>query len=237
MELLVAALILGMAGSLHCVGMCGPIALALPVYKMPFLKKLLSLLTYHSGRIFTYAILGLIFSLLGAGLIIAGYQKLLSVTLGIVLVLLAVLSILPSGKVAVGRYAYFLKIQFRKVLGKRSLLAFFSTGILNGLLPCGMVYVALAGATVSSTVPNGVLFMTLFGLGTIPAMAGITMISTVSSRLRMAFRKASPVITIVMGVLLIVRGLGLGIPMISPEIDKSHQEKQCHQPIHSDTNE
>lgn len=231
MELLIAAWLLGMAGSLHCVGMCGPIALALPVYHLPFTRRIFSVLTYHAGRIMTYAALGLVFSLLGAGIALAGYQQVLSVVLGLLLVLLALISMGVAGRRPAIGIGFNLKKHLGRALGRKTIPAFFLTGLLNGLLPCGMIYVALAGATVSPTVEQGILFMVLFGLGTLPAMVGVAVISTISVGWRRGLRKASPVLTIIMGVLLVARGLGLGIPFISPDINRANQMKQCAHPL------
>src|ERR1700752_1363380 len=82
---LLAALSLGFFGSFHCIGMCGPIALAIPVYNQNKFHKTASIIFYNAGRIFTYSLLGVLFGLIGQGFALAGLQQLLSVTLGLII--------------------------------------------------------------------------------------------------------------------------------------------------------
>lgn len=237
MEAYFLAWVLGAAGSLHCVGMCGPIALALPVHHLGFPSRLLFLFLFHSGRIAVYALMGGLFSFIGAGFFLAGYQQALSIILGIALILLGAFSSkIPA--FSLSRYTGgFLKLHFSRFLGKRTPLAFLITGMLNGLLPCGMVYAALAGATLSTSPAEGMLFMAFFGLGTAPALMSISLLTTISAKLRFFFRKASPVLTFIMGVLLVIRGLGLGIPLLSPANSGDTPAKECAQPLEPTSNE
>ncbi|MBX7202205.1 MAG: sulfite exporter TauE/SafE family protein [Bacteroidia bacterium] len=230
MELLFVAFLLGASGSLHCVGMCGPIALALPVHHLPFTSRTLLLFLYHAGRILCYATLGFIFSFFGAGLVLAGIQQSLSIALGSLLIVSVLFARIKFTK----RFALGLGPFFKQHLGaairKKTPSALFLAGMLNGLLPCGLLYTALAGATASRTITDGVLFMVVFGLGTLPAMLSIGLLSTISPQMRQVIRKASPVITVLMGILLVIRGLGLGIPMLSPANNKPGEAQECAQP-------
>jgi sulfite exporter TauE/SafE len=235
MELLIAAFSLGVLGSFHCVGMCGPIALALPVHHLSKPKRILGILIYHLGRALTYSLIGAFFGMLGMGIVLAGYQQALSIALGILLLLSVVL---PSTRVntffsaPITALTFRLKSAFKSLFTQRSTTALFVTGLLNGLLPCGLVYMALAGATASGDVIKGALFMAVFGLGTLPAMFSVTLLSSISSNFRLQVRKYAPVIAGIMACLLILRGLGLGIPYVSPSMSKQSNEKHecCHAP-------
>ena len=88
-----SGLALGFLGSLHCIGMCGPIALALPSQSKSKLSFYSGRLLYNLGRVITYSIMGLIIGLIGQKINLAGYQQIISVILGIA-ILIAVL--LPS---------------------------------------------------------------------------------------------------------------------------------------------
>lgn len=235
MELLIAAFSLGILGSFHCVGMCGPIALALPVHQLSPQGRIAGIILYNVGRAFTYAVLGAIFGALGMGVILAGYQQTLSIVLGVLLLLTVVLpSVKKDGffSVVFPHLAFWLKARFSYLFSKRSYTALFLTGVFNGLLPCGLVYMALAGATASGDIFLGALFMAVFGLGTLPAMFSVTLFSSLSASFRSSMRKLAPIVAGVMACLLILRGLGLGIPYISPEL--SHKDNTehscCHKP-------
>ena len=88
---LIAGFTLVTAGSLHCIGMCGPLSLALPTWHLSKSKRFISLLLYQFGRIITYSLLGLIFGLAGRGFYIAGIQQLFSIILGILVLIAAIL--------------------------------------------------------------------------------------------------------------------------------------------------
>jgi len=224
MEIFLTAITLGLLGSLHCVGMCGPIALALPVVNNSSFARIKGILLYNSGRIFTYSMLGLVFGLLGKTFVIAGYQRGLSIALG-VLILLVVL--LPAQQMQSFRLTNFiyrpvakLKSSLGKLFAQKSYSALFSIGILNGLLPCGLVYTAVAGAIAVAEPVRASLFMGLFGLGTVPAMLVLSVAGQkVSIGLRNNFRKVSMAFVTAMAVLLIMRGMNLGIPYMSPQLD------------------
>jgi len=235
MEFLVAAISLGFLGSFHCVGMCGPIALALPFGNQSPLRRVISRLVYNGGRIITYGILGLLFGMLGKGFIISGYQQALSIGLG---VFILVATFMPQQYVArygPGRYMLSLVSKLKAAIGKQfsknSLPSVLSIGLLNGLLPCGLVYIAVAGAIATSTPIKGALFMMVFGLGTLPAMMLISLSTQfVSINFRSKIRKAVPVFVVIMAAMLILRGMNLGVPYISPKLDKADCTKQscCH---------
>ena len=171
-----AAFLLGVLGSAHCVGMCGPIALAVPSARSSWSGRLADAVLLNSGRVFTYALLGALFGSFGRGLHLAGLQRTVSITLG-VLMLLALLVpalfrkdlVTGTAVASIGALRTFLGRNLRRTSPE----GLFLTGLLNGLLPCGMVYFAIAGALVQNGPLNGSLFMMLFGLGTWPALLAV----------------------------------------------------------------
>ncbi|MDB5285031.1 MAG: hypothetical protein JWO06_4106 [Bacteroidota bacterium] len=230
MEMLLTALTLGFLGSLHCVGMCGPIALSLPVVSNNPLSRVMGIVAYNGGRVFTYAILGFAFGLLGKTFIIAGYQQALSIVLGLLILSMIFLPHRYKQKLefATGLFKPVAKLKtgLSKLFIRKTYSSLFSIGVLNGLLPCGLVYTAVAGAIALADVQKAGLFMALFGLGTVPAMLGLALTGQkISLELRNRFRKVVPVFVGAMAVLLIMRGLNLGIPYVSPELDKSNCTK------------
>lgn len=218
MQAFIAALSLGFLSSMHCVGMCGPIALALPLNRRNKVSEVGGILVYNAGRVLSYAFVGGFLGLAGMGLLLAGFQQGLSVGMGILLLVgliyLRFRSRMPQFQL---RWSKTLKSAFSKWFGRKDPAALWMIGLLNGLLPCGMVYIALAGATVSGTFIEGALFMAAFGLGTLPAMLSVSLFSGISLQTRKWLNKISPAMTLAVAVLLILRGLSLGIPYVSPK--------------------
>jgi sulfite exporter TauE/SafE len=226
MEFLIAAFTIGLFGSFHCVGMCGPIALALPVHHLHHFKKYLGILLYNLGRVFTYSLFGLLFGLLGKGFVVAGFQQWLSIGLGASILLFILLpKRITNGLESFGfmyRIVNPAKEKMKILFRQSSLQSLFAIGVLNGLLPCGLVYVAVAGAIATASPSSGALFMMSFGLGTIPMMYVLVWSgSKISIALRNKMRQAVPVFVAAMAVMMILRGLNLGIPYLSPQLDKN----------------
>lgn len=226
------ALLFGLLGSVHCVGMCGPIALALPVGGMSASRRFMAVLSYNFGRMTTYGMLGGMFGAVGMTFAWAGLQQALSIGLGAALLLIVLLPYFPiSSSGIMTRISKGLgpvRKRLSRQFGKQGLAAMFVTGLLNGLLPCGLVYLAIAGAIATSQVWQGVAFMVLFGLGTVPAMLAVSMASGwLSVRARPVFRRVVPLFVGLMAILLIIRGLNLGIPYVSPQLTKSAVH-HCH---------
>lgn len=211
-------LMLGLAGNAHCVGMCGPIALALPTGDAGPAKRTALLSLYSVGRVVTYTVLGVVFGLLGLGVRLAGWQQGLSIAVGVILILGVLLPYALKGRsTRTWPWQAWVQHQFGALLRRPGFGSFLGIGMLNGLLPCGLVYTALAGASVAGSVQGGAVFMAAFGFGTVPALFAMAWFSkAMSQRARAYLKKAIPVLTIVIGLLFILRGLGLGIPMISP---------------------
>lgn len=230
-----AAISLGFFGSFHCIGMCGPIALALPIYKQGYFYRTATILLYNLGRILTYSLLGVVFGIIGQGFALAGLQQILSITLGILVLLSVIIPKQWAAKYSLtgSLFGFYnsVKNQLSKFLTKKKLSSLFILGTLNGLLPCGLVYMALAGAASSNNINNAVLFMALFGLATVPLMFSISYISSLATiSFRSQMRKATPYVTVVMALFLIVRGLNLNVPYLSPSIDtKTNTLAACHQ--------
>jgi sulfite exporter TauE/SafE len=235
---LLAALSLGFLGSFHCIGMCGPIALSIPVNRSSAFSVVSGSLVYNSGRMITYSIMGLFFGLLGQGLVFAGWQNALSIGLGIGILIIL---FLPKLSGIVNRAGFMvralekLKTNIRKLFGIHSTSSLLIIGILNGFLPCGLVYLGIAGAIATGNAFNGALFMAVFGFGTFPTMVGITFLKNyISVRFRSSVRKLVPVFAGVMAVLLILRGMDLGIPYLSPKIEKTGESvhQACCKKMH-----
>lgn len=233
-ELYIAALLTGLVGSLHCIGMCGPIAIALPLGVKSWGHRLTGSITYNIGRTITYAILGGIFGLLGKGIEVAGLQQWASIIIGAIMILSVLFPVLFRNKAKFERiitgYSGRLIGQFRKLFSTSSLQSLFLIGLLNGLLPCGLVYVAIAGAINTNEVSNGIIYMIIFGAGTIPVMAAIPLMGNlIGTSVRKKFKWVVSTFIIILGILFILRGLSLGIPYISPKSKmlKPH-EKMMH---------
>ena len=222
----VTAFMIGFFGSLHCVGMCGPIALALPLNHNSSLSKISGVISYNIGRVFTYAIIGLFFGFLGREIAFFGYQQYFSIGLGVLIILFALLpysfekifNITPK----VSSLLSALKNTLGKRLKNKSHSSLWVIGLLNGLLPCGLVYFAVVGATSSYEIVGGALYMAAFGLGTLPAMLVVALApGFISLNMRNKVRRALPYFAIVIGILFILRGLNLGIPYVSPALTQN----------------
>jgi sulfite exporter TauE/SafE len=239
MSLIFTAISLGLLGSFHCVGMCGPIALALPLDRSSYLKKSAGILLYNFGRALTYAGFGVLFGLVGKGFAIFGLQQILSIVLGSLILFSVIIpsKYKPEFKFLQPFYTFINSLKYRMsdLFSRRSLPSLFSIGILNGLLPCGFVYLAVAGAVASGSASNGALFMAGFGLGTIPVMMMTSWFAhLVSMKFRERLSKVFPFVISAMAILMILRGMNLGIPYVSPKMESKeiscHNEKKicCH---------
>jgi uncharacterized protein len=218
------AFIVGLVGSAHCAGMCGPVALALPLRSMAWGNKIGGALVYNAGRILTYVLLGSLFGLLGRGLRMGGFQQYASVVIGVIMVLSVLLPLIfrniPKAGGIFERFSLKLLSGFRRLFSNDSLFSLFGIGLLNGLLPCGLVYVALAGAIHTGGVLPAMAYMALFGAGTVPVMLAVALAGTMAGmRLRRFIHRLAPAVILLLGVLLILRGLSLGIPYVSPKTE------------------
>lgn len=220
-----SAFILGLVGSLHCAGMCGPLALAIPVVQTHRASAITSRLLYNGGRITTYAIIGACFGVIGETISLAGFQRWLSLSAGALLLLGLAFAGMTINKPAT-RFVIQLKAIFAKLLRQRSYSALFALGVTNGFLPCGLVYVAAAAAASTGHIPAAAEYMVAFGLGTLPVMLAIPLLGRQLS-FRFSFRKLVPMSVAVVALLLILRGLSLDIPYLSPDLTSTHCVS-CH---------
>lgn len=230
-EFLVAALILGLSSSLHCVGMCGPIALSMGLTKKQATNFYLQNLSYQFGRIITYSILGMFLGIVGQAFQLAGLQQSLTIGVGVLLILMACFSF--GGKDFASKIPFLsnsllkVKVALGKLLQKADYKSRFTTGLLNGLLPCGMVYMALTASLAAGGIWQSAAYMAVFGLGTLPLMFLVVVLGQVMTQsLRLKMVKAVPFVMIILGALFILRGLELGIPYLSPKAEAM----QIHQP-------
>lgn len=232
-ELIVPGFVMGLAGSLHCIGMCGPLALSLPVSHNNNLSRIAGGLIYNSGRIFTYTFMGLVFGSIGNLVIVAKWQNGLSIALGaIILVYLLIpkkyFHFTPTS--ALAKPFMVLRQGLGKLFQSKKLSSLFFIGLLNGFLPCGLVYLALGSSIISASPLNGSMFMLSFGSGTLPLMfATVLMGNYLHQSFRRKIQGAVPLLLLLMAALLILRGLSLGIPFVSPgSANLPHDAIECH---------
>ena len=219
--MLLSALLFGLLGSFHCIGMCGPIAFMLPVDRSNTFKKVSQIFLYHLGRIITYSLIGLLFGLLGKSFYLFNLQQQLSIFIGVLMIVVVLIPYKTFNKYNLSKPLYRIISKVKSALGKelkkKTPDTFLTIGFLNGFLPCGLVYMALFGALATGDAWKGSLYMAIFGIGTIPLMTtAIYFGNFLTGKVRRYITKAIPVIVVLMGLLFILRGLGLGIPYLSP---------------------
>lgn len=234
--MLLSAFILGLLGSLHCVGMCGPIALMLPLGDSKGLKKFVLINSYHLGRMISYGLIGFVLGSLGKGVSLFGYQQQLSIATGVLIILFALFPALSKTSVFKAQWIYkpisAVKSALGQSLKKNKADTLLTIGFLNGFLPCGLVYMAMMGAMGNGSASMGALYMVFFGLGTAPLMTTLIYSTTlIKKALLQKIKKLIPIFVILLGLLFILRGLGLGIPYVSPK--QNHQMAgensiECH---------
>lgn len=219
-SMLLAAFILGLASSGHCLGMCGPIALAVPVRGDRWVDRLISAVVLNGGRLLSYAIVGAAFGAFGRGLALAGAQRWISIILGVAVFAVLLLPDPLKGRGPanwIGGALSNMQGSLARNLRRTSFAGLIFSGMLNGLLPCGMVYLAIAGALTQEGWSGGSAFMVFFGLGTWPALIALRIAGHhIPLNLRLRLRRLAPVAYALMGAALILRGLDLGIPYLSP---------------------
>lgn len=232
----VAALAIGFFGSLHCLGMCGPIAMVTPSAFPGSLGRLVSGLIYNSGRILTYMLMGAVAGSIGRSFALFKWQQTISILLGLVLILSValpkVIQLPALSSIGIG-LSQKVRIFMGRFLRTKSVAGIFSIGLTNGLLPCGLVYLGLAGSVDMASFKNGALFMAFFGLGTIPMMTGIHLFGyNLKGSFKNKLTKLIPYFIVLMGLVFILRGLGLGIPYLSPSLNSHEGDMNCHVPEH-----
>lgn len=223
LEIITSAFIMGAVGSLHCVGMCGPLALAMPLGHRSNSGRVVGGALYNLGRITTYSILGLVLGLAGQSFMSGKVQQVFSIVLGAGILLYLLLPVQWKATSAVSNAANKPLMQLRQAMvsqfRSKAYTSHYLVGLLNGLLPCGLIYMAVTTSFLTGSALKGSLFMAFFGLGTFPAMLAVVFFGNLANQqVRMQLRKAVPLFLGVMGVLLILRGMNLGIPFVSPEL-------------------
>ena len=231
--LLWTAFTIGFLGSLHCIGMCGPIALSLPYQGAGRFSALGNAFLYNLGRTATYVVIGSIFGLLGKGIFLAGYQSALSISMGVLMLILAFFSTNLESKIArlpllQGPLSK-LKTALGQLIRSKSRSSFFSIGLLNGLLPCGLVYMAVVGAVSTGSVAKGAAYMGLFGLGTNPLMLATALaVNWIGVKLRRKIRAVLPFMLVLIAALLIFRGLNFDLPRGLELWEDASNVPMCH---------
>jgi hypothetical protein len=213
------AFALGLLGSLHCAAMCGPLQLALPMPPGGAGRVIAGRIVYQLSRIATYSLIGVIAGIIGKSLFLVGLQRWLSIALGVAILA----GFLLSKKLALSAPAVKLVMQLKGVMSaqlrRRNFSALTLLGLLNGLLPCGLVYVAAAGAVSRGSILSGAVYMAAFGAGTVPMMLAISLSGKMLPiSFRSKLRAAIPAGVCLLAGLLILRGLALGIPYVSPDL-------------------
>lgn len=231
LEVIVPSFLLGLAGSLHCVGMCGPIALALVPDAPARQAAAWQALIYNGGRVLTYGVLGGIFGLLGKGLELAGIQQFVSVAVGFLMLGMAFLVFNFEVQFlkfnALYRFSNKVKSGLARLLRSKAAGSSFGIGLLNGLLPCGLVYAAIAGAIAAGGIGEGAVFMVMFGVGTIPLMLGVSLAgSALGQPTRRRLQRVRPALLALVGLIMIYRGLHLDLSLFDSAVPPAGYE--CH---------
>ena len=222
MEFIISGLVLGFLTSFHCIGMCGPIAIALPLHGDSKIQRLLGGILYNFGRTTTYVIFGFILGLFGQSLGALGFQRWVSILAGS-LMIITVLSpkLFKSNFTSTGIINSLLskvKLALKKLFSTRSFSSLYLIGLLNGLLPCGPLYMAFIISTGTGNSVTAAIFMLMFGLGTIPLLFLVTILGNfISVPIRNKINSLFPILIVIIGILFILRGLNLGIPFLSPK--------------------
>jgi len=240
-SLIISALGLGFATGFHCIGMCGPIALSMGLTRHQQINFHLQNITYQLGRIVTYSLLGAILGIVGEGFEMAGFQRILIIIAGVLLIIMTLFSFSKQNFASkipfINKFLLKLKINLGKILHKSDYHSRFTVGLLNGFLPCGMVYMALTASMTSGGVWQGALFMSLFGVGTFPFMFAVVLFgSLISNTFRIKVLKVIPIFMIILGGLFILKGMEIGIPYLSPHSRsiKTSKEYDHNHIMHND---
>ena len=223
-----SGIVLGLAGSLHCLGMCGPLLIAAARLSGGETSKSRSMALHHLGRITSYGLLGLTAGSLGQTLSLIGWQQPLTILLGVIILSTTLIArtrfVINRTTVWVGALSRQLNVRLKN----HPILAHLGLGMCHGLLPCGLVYIALAAAAATSHPVPGTVLMISFGLGTLPLLLGTTAIQHLFSRLPPIGRQwLHTGLAMLAGMMLVLRGMGLGIPILSPKFSSNGTSACC----------
>jgi hypothetical protein len=228
-----AAFSIGLLGSIHCVGMCGPLALAVPYQGEGRFAAAKGVLAYTLGRLATYAIIGSMIGIAGKGFLVAGIQKYLTLAIGISIAFIAIFSIAVESYFArippVRRFNLWTNRQLGGWIGRKGTVAALMIGVFNGLIPCGLVYMAIAGAVTVGNILSGATFMVLFGLGTVPLMAFTGLAGqSLNPALRGRLRRFAPALMLLVAALFLLRGLQFEVPGALRFWEEARNIPMCH---------
>ncbi len=207
MTFAVSAFVMGLLASGHCLGMCGPLVLALPHGNGSLGLAILYRLVYNLGRITTYAALGLIAGFAGKALVLQIAQAQLARLAGALLITVAVLQILPRFQIRLfsqwyGAFTRYLSPKIQHMGSGRFLLL----GMLNGFLPCGMVAAALVVSVAAATPVEALGYMAIYGAGTLPMMLAASLMGLyLAARTRKILTLLGPAYGLALGLLLFLR--------------------------------
>lgn len=232
--LLIAGLVLGITSNFHCLGMCGPIAMAIPVNRKSTWTTLSGILQYNAGRILTYALLGAVVGSIGITVETLGFLQWVSIIAGIFMIIFAWrkwFSRIFSGHFPTFGIQGFVSKSLGNVLAMQTPFKLTLLGMINGLLPCGMVYIGLMNALLAGNPLSSAYAMIAFGVGTIPAMFAVGFAANrISRSVRQKINKVVPFLLTFIGVLIVLRGMNLDIPYISPKVKMTTSEKHNELP-------
>lgn len=236
--MILEALVLGFAGSFHCLAMCGPLHLSLLGNRKYDTQFILDKSIFNIGRILTYGLLGLTLGFIGKSLPLYEIQKVVSIVTGILIILVYFVPKITGKEIEIPFLNKFVIRNMGKLMKnskeKSSVVKYFFMGIINGLLPCGLVYVALIASFAQLSTTNSALYMILFGLGTFPAMFFVVLLGGWAKKMILKFPKLNyltALFVLIIGLMFILRGANLGIPYLSPQdldVNKVESTKSCH---------
>jgi sulfite exporter TauE/SafE len=224
-QILGIGFLMGILGSAHCIGMCGPLVMSLPISQNNQNLKWVSFLLYLVGKTLSYSVLGILVGIFGKQLFFLVAQQQISIIMGMMMLLYVLWVFYLQKKLHFNKRIVLFQQPILKALGglfkSKSIFATLLIGFLNGLLPCGMVYLALGSAIATGSITGGGLFMMFFGLGTMPALMLVGLGGQIFG-FKYVLQKWMPYMIATMGMVLILRGMNLGIPFLSPHIDLSN---------------
>lgn len=223
-----AGFILGFLGSLHCLGMCGPLIISLPFSSKLTVKNFSLILLYHSGRFMAYGLLGLFIGIIGAGLKLILVQQWVSIITGILLLLAVISHFIGRGNSFSMKLFGKVRKLFQPMLLKKKFTGVLASGMINGFLPCGLVYFAAFSALALASASQGFFYMILFGLGTLPTILAVHLSRNfLVSKWRFNYNKWMYGFVFIMAIWFLFRGMGLGIPYVSPAIKIETAKKEA----------
>lgn len=210
---IITAFVLGLGGSLHCLGMCGPLILMMPFKSGENSSTALNLTVYFVSKSVLYGVIGLVIGLFGLGIRGIMGQYLLSLVAGSFILGVTLWPVLNRWLALPSKLHLKMVDWYNRLNTRPRWYYFIVLGVFNALLPCVMIWVAAGASAVTADPVKGFLFMSIFGLGTAPALiAAFLSQSIIKRKLRLGLQRTSKIIAFVLGIVLLMRGLNLNIP-------------------------